>query len=93
MRGAKLTRTAMETQVLVALWRERCLDVRRQFELARLHRETQRGGDTEAYRDALGRESAALAEYTRLLKLYTDLLVHGTVPDEMPEQRAAAASE
>jgi len=81
----------MESHALVALWRERCLEARRQFELARLQAaQTQRAGDANAYRDALERESAACDEYTRVLKLYTDLLVHGRIPDEMPRKRAAA---
>lgn len=81
----------MESQALVALWRERCLEVRRQFEIARLRvNETQRIGDANAYRDALEREGAARAEYRRVLTLYTDLLVHGRVPDEAAGQRAAA---
>jgi hypothetical protein len=81
----------MESQVLVALWRERCLEARRRFEIARLDlKEMQGGGDPNGYRDALQREGAARAEYTRVLKLYTDLLVHGTVPNETTAKRAAA---
>lgn len=81
----------MESQALVALWRERCLEARRQFELARLQSTgTQGAGDAGAYRDAVEREGAARAEYARVLTLYTDLLVHGRVPDEMPGKRAAA---
>lgn len=81
----------MESQALVALWRERCLEARRQFELARLQLTgTQGAGDANAYRDAVEREGAARAEYARVLALYTDLLVHGTIPDEAAGERAAA---
>ena len=82
----------MESQALVALWRERCLEARRQFELARLQvTGTQgAGGDANAYREAVEHEGVARAEYARVLTLYTDLVVHGTIPDEAAGERAAA---
>lgn len=35
-----------------------------------------------AYRHALGQETAALVEYSRVLRLYTDLILYGKVPSE-----------
>ena len=34
---------------------------------------------------ALRRESEALKEYTRVVRIYADLLIHGNVPDEDPD--------
>ena len=31
------------------------------------------------------RESEALKEYTRVVRIYADLLIHGNVPDEDPD--------
>ena len=33
---------------------------------------------------ALRRESEALAEYQRVLTIFSELILHGTVPDEDP---------
>ena len=35
-----------------------------------------------AYRQAICKETAALIEYSRVLRIYTDLAVHGKVPEE-----------
>ncbi len=46
---------------------------------------------TLAHQKALRFETAALAEYRRVLQIYTDLMVRGTIPDESDWQRRAAA--
>ena len=40
---------------------------------------------TLAFIQALRKESEALKEYTRVTRIYNDLLLHGTVPDEDPD--------
>ena len=45
-----------------------------------------------AYASALHRETAALIEYSRVLRIYTDLMVHGRRPDDSDERRVASAS-
>lgn len=44
-----------------------------------------------AYASALNRETAALIEYSRVLRIYTDLMVHGRRPDDNDEPKAASA--
>jgi hypothetical protein len=43
------------------------------------------GGTLEQARQA---ESEALSEYTRVLKIFTDLTVNGTIPKEQPTRTA-----
>jgi hypothetical protein len=38
-----------------------------------------------ALHQALRRESEALAEYQRVLTIFSELILHGTVPDEDPD--------
>ncbi len=47
------------------------------------------GADTgNAYKSALEQETAALIEYSRVLRIYTDLVVHGKLPDDSERQAA-----
>jgi hypothetical protein len=38
-----------------------------------------------ALHQALRRESDALTEYKRILTIFSELILHGTVPDEAPD--------
>ncbi len=75
-------------------WKQRWHKTKLDLEAARAHLQTMKdnmsyGVDTgNAYKSALERETAALIEYSRVLRIYTDLVVHGKVPDE--EQGASA---
>ena len=42
-------------------------------------------GGAFALHQALRRESEALAEYQRVLTIFSELILHGTVPDEDPD--------
>ncbi len=42
-----------------------------------------------AYKSALEQETAALIEYSRVLRIYTDLVVHGKLPDGGEQQAAS----
>ena len=44
-----------------------------------------------AYRAALRHETAALIKYSRVLRIYTDLVLNGRVPDD--EDQAVAGAE
>ena len=48
-------------------------------------------GGAYAYASALNRETAALIEYSRVLRIYTDLMVHGKRPDDGDERKVASA--
>lgn len=69
-------------------WQERCLKAKLDLEKARAHVQTVKenmsyGADTgNAYKLALEQETAALIEYSRVLRIYADLVFHGRVPDE-----------
>ena len=79
-------------QRLEALWRSRVTDAKLRLEFARLFLkevQTDLAADVVpvadgqfAFRQALRAENAALAEYNRVLRIYTDLTMNGTVPDE-----------
>ena len=69
-------------------WRQRWMDAKLKLELAHTEvtkRHEQMNGMAApdgffAYGKALEMESNALAEYARVLKLYTDLVIHGIAP-------------
>jgi hypothetical protein len=75
---------------LEALWKERTRDARRLYRIAQAEcervRQEQHGGSApsqDAHRAisiALQIENAALAEYSRVLKIFTDLTVSGKMP-------------
>jgi len=89
-------------QTLEALWRSRVTDAKLRLEFARLFlKEVQTDlaanvvpmADGQfAFRQALRAENAALAEYNRVLRIYTDLTMNGTVPDEDAWHGRKAAS-
>ena len=43
------------------------------------------------YTRAMMDETAALVEYSRVLRIYTDLMVHGKLPDENEERKTGSA--
>lgn len=45
----------------------------------------------DAYSHALEAETIALTEYARVLRIYTDLVVHGKMPEEASEPKTRNA--
>jgi hypothetical protein len=74
------------------LWKDRSEDAKLKFDQAcRELREVERAissGTTEesayVYRNAVRAETAALVEYARVLRAYTDLVAYGMIPNEEP---------
>ena len=84
-----------DRQQLEALWKQRWGEAKRRLELAAIHvtqieHETHSG---EVYRQALETEILAAAEYTRVLRTYTDLVVYGKAPDAEIQRNLAAGGE
>ena len=86
----------MERQESEELWRNRLASAKLRLDFARNYlNEVQRDfpiDDTSpdgqyAFRRALRAENVALAEFHRLLRIYTDLVMDGKIP---PEERTAA---
>jgi hypothetical protein len=84
--------TILDREELEDRWRKRVTDAKLRLDLARNYvKEVQRDlprddipapdGDY-AYRKALHAENSALAEYKRVLRIFTDLTVNGKIPDE-----------
>jgi len=79
-------------RALENLWKNRSEDAKLKFDLAcRELREVERAissGTAEesayVYRNAVRAETAALVEYARVLRAYTDLVAHGRIPDDEP---------
>lgn len=79
-------------QELENLWRTRLRDAALRLEFARnFLKEVQQdfpscdlpsADGRFAFQQALRAENNALAEYNRLLRIFTDLIVDGTIPDE-----------
>jgi hypothetical protein len=69
---------------LERLWKQRWEVAKRKLELAAIHVHhiEQLSRPKEAYREALEAEIHAAAEYTEVLRAYTDLVVYGKTPDE-----------
>lgn len=94
MPGAPLNRRELERY-----WKERWLQAKLELEAARAHVQSVKstlsgpyGADgAYAYARAIQGETTALIEYSRTLRIYTDLVVHGKVPDN--EERQAAGPE
>jgi hypothetical protein len=73
-------------------WRERVMSAQSEFDLAvaqfRAALEDRRNwhlrapDGSAAIRHARLRESAARGEYARVLGIFSELLIHGTIPDE-----------
>ena len=76
---------------LKALWKHRWEEAKLQLELAAIHVKQieQQMMQIDAYRQALETEILAAVEYTRVLRIYTDLVVYGKVPDETRVNRAS----
>ena len=91
----------MERQALEDLWRTRLKDAELRLYFARnyvaeVHRDfplTDTSSDGQyAYQRALRMENLALAQYTRVLRLYTDLVMRGQIPDKDEWLKTAGAS-
>jgi len=73
-------------------WRQRLNDANLRLDFSRnflkeVQRDSAAGGipvpdQHYAYRKALRAERFALAEYSKVLRIFTDLVVNGTIPDE-----------
>jgi len=73
-------------------WKKRWEAAKRTLELAAIHvkQVEQANPSREAYRQALEAEILAAPEYTKILRIYTDLVVRGELPQE--EQTAKSES-
>ena len=79
---------------LKAKWKHRWEEAKLQLELAAIHAKQieQQMMPIDVYREALEAEILASVEYTRVLRIYTDLVVHGKVPDETKVNSASGLS-
>lgn len=83
---------AADRKALEDLWRARLANVRLRFDLARnhtneIHRDRRSGAlpspdGSLVYQQAVGEETMALAEYRRVLRVFTSLVLRGEIPDE-----------
>ncbi|HEY1240786.1 MAG TPA: hypothetical protein VGF16_09530 [Bryobacteraceae bacterium] len=78
-------------------WRERWDKTKLDLDAARAQVESVKDSpsvngpnNSYAYASALSHESAALMEYSRVLRIYTDLVVHGKIPEGNERQAADA---
>jgi hypothetical protein len=81
-----------DRQELEALWRSRVTDAKLRVDFAHLYLKEVQGDIAAdavpmadgnfAFQKALLAENFALAEYNRVLRIYTDLIAHGIIPDE-----------
>ena len=72
-------------QELEAVWREKWHKAKRNLELARIHYyevEKVASVPEEDYQRSLQALAVAVTEYARVLRIYTDLRVHGKAPDD-----------
>jgi hypothetical protein len=83
-----------DVQALEQRWKHRWEDSKRALELAAIHvQQVERGNrPRDAYRQALETEIRAAVEYARVLRIYTDLVVHGKIPLEGQATNAARES-
>ena len=77
----------VERQELEHLWATRVRDARLRLAFARNYAKDLEGVDPspdgqQAYWMALHAERVALAEYDRVLRIFTDLVMEGKIPDE-----------
>lgn len=81
-----------DVQCLERRWKKRWEEAKRTLELAAIRvKQVEQGNPSrDAYRHALEAEMIAAAEYTKILRIYTDLVVHGVLPPE--EQTANSKS-
>ncbi len=79
-------------------WKERWHKAKLDLETARARHQAvkERSEDRyeadNAYRSSLEQETAALIEYSRVLRIYTDLVVHGKLPTADDERKTGSAS-
>lgn len=78
-------------------WHEQWSNAKLDLENAKAHLQSikQSGinpDEGDAYRAAIELETAALIEYSRVLRIYTDLVLHGKIPDEDEDAKGKAAS-
>ena len=78
----------MEGQELEKLWRSRLEEAQLRLDFVRAYLK-RRDGDGE-YQRAIESERLAFEEYHHVLKVFTDLVVEGRVPDEQQWQRRMA---
>ncbi len=107
LRGTRRDRTLADVDrpALEALWRTRLNDARTRLNFARNYaNEVQQDFSTGytsapqeryAFEKALRAERAALAEYARILAIFSDLTLHGKIPhaDDWPGNAMAARGE
>ena len=77
---------------LKAVWFQRLTDTKLRLEFARAYlkevmadspvRQIDNSDGHYAYQKAIRSESSALREYARVLRIFTELTVHGVIPDE-----------
>ena len=77
----------MDRSKLEQHWKERWREAKLNLEAARAQvasvKDLSVGPDYGyAYRSAFTKETAALIEYSKVLRIYTDLVVHGKLPDD-----------
>lgn len=79
-----------DREALEELWRQRVKDAKLRVDFARIYREEiardfpakERNADGHfAHQRALTAENLALEEYDRILRIYTNLIVNGILPD------------
>jgi hypothetical protein len=83
MNNPALTRVALE-----GIWRERTKGAHSRYRIAKaecakavsMQSDVEPADGTFGYRKALALENVALAEYKRVLTIFTELTVHGKMP-------------
>lgn len=94
--GDLLQGESQNRRELERYWKERCSNAKAGLDVASANVQSlansQSGSDGgSAYRSAIRSETAALVEYSRVLRIYTDLAVHGKEPDGEDERKAGSA--
>lgn len=94
----EMEREAQEQGEVEGYWREQWTRAKVDLEAARAHVESIKdscgvhGPDgAYAYASALNQETASLIEYSRVLRIYTDLMVHGRRPEDGDGQKVGSA--
>ena len=82
--------TAGNRRYLEDLWSSRLAEARERYRVAQEECKAAAGAPSDlpspdgslSYRHALRAETAAVKEYARVLRIFTDLTIHGTVPPD-----------
>ena len=92
---------APNREALEQLWRDRVNDVKLRLDFARsyakeVREDVHRGAvpspdGSFAYQRALRMETLALAEYVRVMRIFSALVLEGKIPDETAWQQSKAA--